>query len=630
MLASIVMRLARELWSPLTLALALVGATMFLARDPGISSLPWIGVAALLLAASLFAVKGAPDGMSVFIPLVGLALWCAISIAWSIEPDATWSYANRTFIYLTLALVGALLGADPRRLLYGCSILLGAVCVWSLLGKVLPWLYEDYGRIARLRGPIGYWNALALLGDIALPIGLCLATRMRTAGTLLVFGWIVVIGMTYSRGGVLVAVVVVVLWMALSNSWMDSLSTLVAAGLPAAGVLAVAFSLPGLTDNGQSHASRVHAGIVFGVVLVLDALIAAALARFPLPRVTAGRRVALALAAIAIAAVVGVSAAHAHSWWRSFTSPAGAELTNSPGHLVSTGGNFRWSWWQQAWKGFERFPLQGTGAGSFAVTNLRYRTSNLDQTIEPHDLPLQFLSETGIVGLVLFVASIAWLIVRGRRRPGPQLALALALPAFFLHGLLDIDWDFLSVAGLVFFIAGALAVRPAKNPRPRAFTLVTASGLLLALAFSLFAVWLGARWDDQAAAAVGVDNVRAVKLAQRSRSVNPVAVDPLIQAAIAETDRGAQIKRAHAKGWLAAYRAANRLAYGFYARATTVQPEDADAWYQLGSFQILTRKCPRAALPDFSHATVLDGQNTAYIAAYSQTLALVNSGKPRC
>ena len=264
------------------------------------------------------------------------------------------------------------------------------------------------------------------------------------------------------------------------------------------------------------------------------------------------------------------------------------------------------------------------------MTNLRYRTSNLDQTIEPHDLPLQFLSETGIVGLVLFVTSIAWLVVRGRRRPGPQLALALALPAFFLHGLLDIDWDFLSVAGLVFFIAGALVVRPAKNPRPRAFTLVTASGVLLALAFSLFAVWLGARWDDQAAAAVGVDNARAVTLAQRSRSVNPVAVDPLIQAAIAETDSGRRDQAGPCQG------VARRLPRGepprlrLLRQGDEVQPEDADAWYQLGTFQILTRKCPRAALPDFSHATVLDGQNTAYIAAYSQTLALVNSGKPRC
>ena len=110
------------------------------------------------------------------------------------------------------------------------------MCVWSLAGKVLPWLYEDYGRIARLRGPIGYWNSLALLGDIALPIGLCLATRLRTAGTLLVYGWIVAIGLTYSRGGVLVAVVVVALWMWLSQAWIEALSTLVAAGLPAVGV----------------------------------------------------------------------------------------------------------------------------------------------------------------------------------------------------------------------------------------------------------------------------------------------------------------------------------------------------------------------------------------------------------
>ena len=112
-------------------------------------------------------------------PLAALAVWCAVSIAWSTEPDRSWSYANRTFVYLAFALVGALLGAEPRRLLYGFSALLGAVCVWSLAGKVLPWLYEDYGRIARLRGPVGYWNALALLGDIALPLGLCLATRLR-------------------------------------------------------------------------------------------------------------------------------------------------------------------------------------------------------------------------------------------------------------------------------------------------------------------------------------------------------------------------------------------------------------------------------------------------------------------
>ena len=151
---------------------------------------------------------------------------------------------------------------------------------------MFPWLYEDYGRIARLRGPVGYWNSLALLGDIALPLGLCLATRLRTAGTLLVFGWLVVIGLTYSRGGVIVAVVVVALWTLLSGAWIDSLKTLVAAGLPAAGALAVAFSLSGLTSDGQVHAARVRDGLVFGGVLLADAAIAVAFARLPTPTST--------------------------------------------------------------------------------------------------------------------------------------------------------------------------------------------------------------------------------------------------------------------------------------------------------------------------------------------------------
>jgi O-Antigen ligase len=625
------MRTARELMSPLTLALVLVGAALFFAHDPGDSSIPWLGIGALVLLGVLFATRAPPEGLVAFVPLAALAVWCAVSISWSIEPDRSWSYANRTFVYLGFALVGAFLGAEPRRLLYGFCGLLGAMCVWSLAGKVLPWLYEDYGRLARLRAPVGYWNALALLGDIALPLGLCLATRLRWAGTLLVYGWIVVIGLTYSRGGVLVAVVVVGLWMLLSKAAIEALSTVVAAGLPAAAALAVAFSLPGLTSDGQSHTARVHAGIVFGIVLVADALIAVGLARFPLPVVTTTRRIALAVLAVAIAASVAVGAAHAHSWWRSFTAPSGTELTNSPGHLVSSGGNFRWSWWQQAWTGFEHNPVKGTGAGTFEGTNLRYRTTSLDQTIEPHDLPLQFLTETGVIGLALFGASVAWLLVRGRRRPGPQLALALALPAYFLHGLLDVDWDFASVSAPVFLIAGALVVKPPSGGRrPRGFPVLTASGVLLAVGFSLVAVWLGARWSDQAAADVGVNDNHAVTLAQRARTLNPLSLDPLFQAAAAEVDIGAGIKRAHDKGWLARYKAVNHLAYGFYNKATEIQPENANAWFQLGYFQLATRGCPRAALRAFNRATVFDGRNPIYNDYYANALTRVNSGKPRC
>jgi len=634
------MRLTRELRSPLTPALILLAAALFLGDGAGDSSLPWLGGAAALLALVLFAVRSPPDGLVALVPLVALALWCVASVAWSIEPDRSWSYGNRTLVYAAFALVGALLGVESRQLLYGISALLGAVCVWSLAGKVLPWLYEDYGRIARLRGPVGYWNGLALLGDIALPLGLCLATRLRVPGTLLVYGWLVVIGLTYSRGGIVVAVVVVALWAAATRIWVETLSTLFAAGLPAAGALAVAFSLSGLTSDGASHSTRVRDGLVFGAVLLADGAIVAALSRLaqPAASVRLVRQAALGLLALGAAAALAVAVVHARGWWHSFRSST--EVTNSSSRLLSSGSNFRWSWWAQAWRGWKVDPIQGTGAGSFDFTNLRYRSSNLDETIEPHDLPVQFLSETGIVGLLLFGGAVAWLIRAGKRKPGPQLALALALPALFLHGLLDIDWDFAAVSAPVFLIAGALVARPSSRPRPRVFTVVTVSGVALAAVFSLFAVWLGNRWNDEAGSQLGIDNAKAVQLATRSRTVDPLSIAPLLNAGDAELSIGtglyAQFKKAYRRGdhkesrrLAAAYRQTSTLALGYFTKATEIQPDSAFAWFSLGEYE-LQRPCARAAYYAFNKATVLDGQNLAYIAAFQSTLKAVNSGKPKC
>jgi len=617
------MRLARELRSPLAPVLALTGAALFFGHDPGDTSVPWLGLAAAGLALVLFATQSPPSGLLALVPLAALVAWCAVSIDWSVEPDRSWSYTNRGLVFLAFAVVGALMGGEPRRLLYGLAGLLGAVCVWALAGKAIPWLYEDYGRIARLRSPVGYWNALALLGDIALPIGLCLATRARAAGTLLVFGWLVAIGLTYSRGGVAVAVAVVALWMAFSRAWLESLATLFAAGLPAAGTLAVAFSLSGLTSDGQSHTVRVHDGAVFGVVLLLDAGLAAGLSRFQLPDTPGVRRACLVVIALVVAVGVGAGAAKAPSAWRSFTASTSSELTNSPSRLIDSGSNFRWTWWKQAWSGWKADPIRGSGAGSFAVTNLRYRSSYLDQASEPHDLPIQFLSETGVIGLGLFLAAIGWLVAVGRRRPGPQLALALALPAYFLHGLLDFDWDFVAVSAPVFLIAGALAARPSGRPRPRLFTVLTASGVGLAVVGSLFAVWLGNRWDGQAASAVGVDNARVITLAKRARSIDPFLVDPLLQSALAESAIAAGTKSPLAK------KEAYGEVLGYYEKATQVQPFDALAWYELATFNYTVRDCPQAAYTAINRFTTLDPQDPK-TSLYATLLKLVNSGHARC
>ena len=403
-----------------------------------------------------------PAGCSPFAPLALLAVWSAVSIAWSIEPDRSWAYANRGLVYLAFALVGAFAAERLKELMYGLAALLGAVCVWTLAGKALPWLYEDYGRVARLRAPIGYWNALALLGAIALPIGLCLATRRRVPGTLLVYGWMVAIALTYSRGGVVVAVLVVAAWIALSRAWVEALATLVAAGLPAAVVIAVgvrarrrherrAVALDARDATARSSASSCSRASAWRRC--------SAASRRPSrrPRCAArrsrwsrcvaaggdrGRRGARAL-------VVGLVHEPDRDRAAELAEPLRRGGLELPLDVVEAGV-----------ARLEGAPAAGTGAGSFRFTNLRYRTTSVDQTTEPHSLPVQFLTETGVVGLLLFLVAGARPRRRRRRRAGPQLALALALPAYLVHGLLDIDWDFAAVSAPVFLIAGAVAARP--------------------------------------------------------------------------------------------------------------------------------------------------------------------------
>jgi len=605
------MRAARELLSPLGAALALTAAVLFFGGD----ALPWIGGAAILVGACLVAARGVPPGWWLVLPLAALAVWCAVSIQWSIEPDRSWDYANRAFVYVAFAFVGTFVAGRTRGLAVGLAALLGAVCVWALLGKVFPFLYEDYGRIARLRGPVGYWNALALLGDLALPLGLWLATRRRASGTLLVYGWTVAIALTYSRGGIVVALLVVGAWLALSGFWLDGLATLVAACLPAAAVVGLAFALSGITSDGASHATRVRDGLVFGAALVVGAAVSAALSRIPPPEpVPAVRRMAIVLAIVAAAAVCLVGGFHAKTWWDQFTAPAANEVTNGPGRLAEASSNHRWTWWQEAWEGFESDELKGTGAGSFNFTNLHFQTSSIDTAAEPHNLPLQFLSETGVVGLALFLLAVAAFVFGARRPTDPETALALMLPAFLLHALIDIDWDFAAVTAPVFLVAGALAARPIARPRFSFSAGLVAAGVAIAALSSLGAVWLGNRWTSEAANALYTSPAHAAALAQKARSVQPLSIAPLETEAQAEELRG----RAHFAD-----------AYGLLLKATRLQPENAQAWFALGIFDLYIRLCPYAAYPALNRFTTLNPQNQDN-RDYAKALAEVNSGKATC
>jgi O-Antigen ligase len=466
---------------------------------------------------------------------------------------------------------------------------------------VLPPVH-DYGPpgLARLSAPIGLWNQLAVLGAFALPLALW---RRRLDGTLLAYGWIVALLLTYSRGGILTALVVVAAWLALTDERVESAATLVAAAVPAAVVVAIAFALPGVTSDGQPSHVRWRDGLVFGVILLAGAGAALALERLPRPRFAFALRRGLLVAAllVAAAAVAFVVAKGGGS----------GAVGNSGGRLGSTSSNFRFVWWRQAWDGARGHELVGTGAGTFHLANLRFRSSYLDFTVEPHNLPLQFLTEAGVVGLALFVLTAVALLRGSFRRRGHELALALVLPAFLLHTLVDIDWDFVAVSALAFLVAGALVGKPVLH-RIELFGAVAAAGAALLVFCALLLPWLGERWSGEAAEAVSPQH--ATRLAKRARSVDSLLVQPLLTLGFA-----AEI--------------ANRpnVARGYYAQAARAQPKNPDVLLEAGLFE-LGNGCPRRAYNYLEPFTELDPKERPDKGptAYRRALALVNTGKPTC
>jgi O-antigen ligase len=579
-----------------------------------------IGVAATLagclgLAAALAGFVPRPSvGRAGAVSLVALSLFVlfnALTIRWSVAPDRSWAYANRAFVYLmflVLGLLGAAVLKRPMRMTAAVlALAIAAAVAWALAGKIVPALFPDGARIARLRAPVDYWNALALLCVLGLPLGLwpagstSLRRALRATATAFVYALMVAAALTYSRGGIVVGAAAALAWLALSSARFESIVTLVTAVPVAAAVSAWAFTQPGIADNFQPYAVRVRDGWQFGVVFALGAALVWALhvaamryeaerrlARL-VDRLGARRLAALAgVLVVALAAGFVVRVGDPFTWLDSrvgaVASPA--EVSQGPSRLGDLSSNNRRAWWGQAWSAFTAHPLGGTGAATFELTNLRLRKGSLTTT-EPHNVPLQFLSETGLGGFsLLAVAVLAGAVaVRKalRRVEGPERAAAAALAAgvaaYALHSVVDKDWDYVAVSAPLFVGLGVLlgGGRTPSQGRGRPLLALGAVVLAWAALCSLAAPWLSARLVDQAYTLIGRDGTQAersqnfdeaVRVARRARTLDPLALDPLFAEAAALDEGGIET-------------AAHKL----YYHAVKVQPQNPTAWYELGTFE---------------------------------------------
>ena len=202
---------------------ALAAAAIFAGGGSTDDALASVGIAAVFAAAVALGagLSGAVtlprlDGAARVAVLASAALtaWAGLSIVWSIAGDLSWQWLARGLVYLAFLALGVLAGAAARGLRGVAAVLalvLALALGWALLGVAVPSLFPDGDRIARLREPVGYWNALALLAGAAVAFGLWAARRpgpaRRVGGSLLVYAAVVALFLTQSRAGVLGAAV---------------------------------------------------------------------------------------------------------------------------------------------------------------------------------------------------------------------------------------------------------------------------------------------------------------------------------------------------------------------------------------------------------------------------------------
>jgi len=266
---------------------ALLAAAVFAGGGSRDSALASVGLVAVVVAAAglASALRGAlplprldrPASL-VVLAASSLVVWTGLSTAWSVAGDRSWEWFGRGLAYLAFLALGLLAGAlhaGARRVAAVLAVVLGAALGWSLAGVAIPSLFEDGDRIARLREPVGYWNALALLADGALALALWLArdarVPVRLLGGALGYAAVLALLLTQSRAGVVAAVVVVGLWLVLSDRRLEDGLRAALFVVPALLVGGWAFTRPALVEVEALRADRVSDGRALGALRTLAA-----------------------------------------------------------------------------------------------------------------------------------------------------------------------------------------------------------------------------------------------------------------------------------------------------------------------------------------------------------------------
>jgi hypothetical protein len=329
---------------------------------------------------------------------------------------------------------------------------------------------------------------------------------------------------------------------------------------------------------------RAHDGWIFALVVLAGAAVVVALTlllvrEVPSPRARRfGARAAVVLSSLAIA---GLLAATVVGWHDFFDPTSSGVAPTGPSRVTRASSNHRWEWWGEAWHTFRDHPLDGTGAASFTLAHKLLRPQPTADVNEPHNFPLQVLSETGIVGFALLVAFVGGLGVAIRERfrdddRAPVAALAVCALAWALQALVDIPYELIAVAAPLFLLLGVLLAQPGRRvAHGDVVWAVGIAGIAACAVLSLAAPALAEKRLEQGRY-------------DEAHTLNPVDVDALL------------LEAANLEG------KDNLRALDLYHQAVSLQPDNPFPWEQLGLFELYTRHNPCAAYQALNQAYTLD------------------------
>lgn len=428
--------------------------------------------------------------------LAAFAAWTAIGVSWSSSSGRSVTEVARVAAYVGIFALALLIGGRDRlRIVIGA---VGAGCaviaLVALLSRLHPtWFPEDtisqqvVGVEGRLRYPILYWNALAGLVAIGIPLLTWAATNARSyvlrgLAAAVIPAMALTIYFTYSRTGAATAAIAVIAFVALSRRRLALIAP-VAVIAAISGVVVWQGSRRGALVDALRDSTATSQGTEMIIIVAVAALIVGvvvwALAQAEEWRIlpgapSVGRRKAgaIALATLVVAAVAFVGAGgpgRVADAFDDFKQPTA--LSDSSDRLTSLGGNGRWQYWSSAVDAFETAPAEGIGPGTYQFWWFQHRDT-YDQVRDAHSLFVETLAELGIVGLLLIGSFVLMVLIVGARRAltaagerrNQLAALTAAALAFAIGAGVDWLWELAVVPIAFLFIAAAiLATRPGDD-----------------------------------------------------------------------------------------------------------------------------------------------------------------------